>query len=670
MDALKSGAIFRLKNMAVVRSPPPIPSSKGADHSIAKTVQKDNSSVVENRAPDESAVIKRRFDEIYRSTPTPAAMLSRNYYWDQAPAQNTPTSSNSMQYAGTHYSGYRPVQSMLYCDSSSLQQSDAVSGSMNMPPPLLPATFTPSQFRSRSPALNTLQPLLEDSEPVKGEALRIMDSTPTSSTNTALADNIDYNESSTDLVDDDNDMQIAETNICDSRDHAKSRSVGTSSGGGGLSRSRGRLAGPNILMNLTSSKPTASSSSSSLLHGATITVAARSPPSSSSMSSLQNEASPKFARHNKRTENSPEAKLSFMSNMSQTKRRRSPAGRLLADDSVYLLSEEPVFSSVSEKGIADRQRYGSLTLVPMSSLLSGSAFNDYSSDDSSSNSSDSDNSRREKSAVALKLPSRDTRLRIAKSNVTGSIGRLQKMSDIIAKSRSPAHCEKLSSDSEKSEYDLSEYHFKASSSSCTDSTPHTERMGTEEKEVAADNESTDVSRILEEKRIESLVEDRIIIHTSAIDAFNTASSDSLNTSPLSHPILRSAIEPEGVLINTVLTSSGTGQAELKPKRTISRSRAAGIEESEVTGVTDNVAIKNGAETRRATRTSTVGADKNGQVVRSSVSIASTSSSSGVHSNSRFGSSSTNGSSSETVTQREWLAEEVGIPFIYSILLLK
>ena len=713
MDALKSGAIFRLKNMAVVRSPPPIPSSKGADHSIAKTVQKDDSNVVANRATDESAVIKRRFDEIYRSTPTPAAMLNRNYYWDQAPTQNTPTSSSSMQYAGTHYSAYRPAPSMPYSDSSILQQSNPVSGSMNMPPPLLPPTFTPSQFHSKSPELTALQPLAEDIGSMEAETLRTSDSTVTISGKTAAANNIDHDESGIYVVEDDNEMQTAETNISDSRDPAKSCSVGTNPGNEGLSKSRGRLAKPNILMNLTSSKPTLLSSSSSLLRGEMITVAAKSPSSSSSISTLQNKASTKLSRTEDRKGKSPEAKLSFMSNMSQTKRRRSPAKELLADNSIYSYSEPTTLNSASKKLMDDRQRFGSLTLIPMSSLLSGSTFDDYSSDDSNSSSSDSD-SRVEKSAVVLGSPSRDTRSNTVKSNVRGSIGRLRKMSDVLAKSQSLSRRSKLNSDSDKSEDDLKEYYSKGStstSSTCKDSasvlsesenldknntatrsyekgngvklslipknsilsefskfptmakerydTSELESMGIAEKDAAADDKSTDVSGISEEKSVESLVVDV------------RPPSNSLNILQLSDPVFESILEPVDVLINTVLTS-GTGQAELKPKKSISRSRVkSNFDVSEVTGLTDSALITSGVETRKTTRASTVGTGNYVQLVRSSESVTSTStsSSSGVHSSSRFRLSSTNSSGSEIADQREWTAEEVGISLTYLILLL-
>ena len=695
--------------MAVVRSPPPIPSSKGADHSIAKTVQKDDSNVVANRASDESAVIKRRFDEIYRSTPTPAAMLNRNYYWDQAPTQNTPTSSSSMQYAGTHYSAYRPAPSMPYSDSSILQQSNAVSGSMNMPPPLLPPTFTPSQFHSKSPELTALQPLADDIGSMEAETLRTSDSTVTISGKTAAANNIDHDESGIYVVEDDNEMQTAETNISDSRDPAKSCSVGTNPGNEGLSKSRGRLAKPNILMNLTSSKPTLLSSSSSLLRGEMITVAAKSPSSSSSISTLQKKASAKLSRAEDRKGKSPEAKLSFMSNMSQTKRRRSPAKELLADNSIYSYSAEKTLNSVSKKLKADRQRFGSLTLIPMSSLLSGSTFDDYSSDDSNSSSSDSD-SRVEKSAVVLESPSRDSRFNTVKSNVAGSIGRLRKMSDVLTKSQRLTR----SSDSDKSEDDLKEYYPKGStstSSTCKDSadvlsesenlvmnntatrssekgngvklslipksstlseltksptlpeerydTSELDRMGIAEKDAAADDRSTDVSGISEEKSVDSLV-------VNIRDVLNRPPSKSLNILQPSDPIFESIIEPVDVLINTVLTSS-TGQAELKPKKSISHSRVkSNFDVSEVIGLTNNALITSGVETRRTTRTSTVGTGKNVQLIRSSESVTSTStsSSSGVHSSSRFRSSSINNSGSEIADQREWTAEEVVISITY------
>ena len=421
----------------------------------------------------------------------------------------------------------------------------------------------------------------------------------------------------------------------------------------------------------------------------------------------------KLSRAEDRKGKSPEAKLSFMSNMSQTKRRRSPAKELLADNSIYSYSAEKTLNSVSKKLKADRQRFGSLTLIPMSSLLSGSTFDYYSSDDSNSSSSDSD-SRVEKSAVVLESPSRDSRFNTVKSNVAGSIGRLRKMSDVLTKSQRLTRSSKLSSDSDKSEDDLKEYYSKGStstSSTCKDSadvlsesenlvmnntatrssekgngvklslipksstlseltksptlpeerydTSELDRMGIAEKDAAADDRSTDVSGISEEKSVDSLV-------VNIRDVLNRPPSKSLNILQPSDPIFESIIEPVDVLINTVLTSS-TGQAELKPKKSISHSRVkSNFDVSEVIGLTNNALITSGVETRRTTRTSTVGTGKNVQLIRSSESVTSTStsSSSGVHSSSRFRSSSINNSGSEIADQREWTAEEVVISITY------
>ena len=482
MDALKSGAIFRLKNMAVVRSPPVIPSGKGLDHSVAKAVPKDDGDIVTNRVPDEAAVIKRRFDEIYRSTPTPAAMLKRSYYWDQVnilpgnaiPALDAPSSTNSMSYSGMDYSANRPMSSRNHQYDQIHSEYSAPSGPLDMSPPLFPLTSKPSQLRSESPTTTVLELLIDESEKAETDGFRTAD-TPTAImalSDTVTTDDINYNETTTGSIFDDKYMLITEDAINNGMESSKSCSVSSNSGNNSRLKSRGRLAGPNVLMNLTSTKSILLSSSALSPLGETMVEIVKNPLSSSTENTSKSSAALKSTGPGLKVKSSPKASLSFMSNMSQTKRHQSPSGKLLARTSASSHNEGSGASSVSKKGFVDRQRFGSLTLIPMSSLLSGSALSDYSSDDSSKSSSDNDSdiSRKRGSKIILKS-SVESNMSSShmESNGTSTIGRLRKMSDVLAVSSRIADATNLSSGSEELFDDFANPTNSASSSSSSSS---------------------------------------------------------------------------------------------------------------------------------------------------------------------------------------------------------
>lgn len=81
MDSENSGAIFRLKNLALVRSPHvvPAPVTKETDSRLSSTKMKSVTS-------EQSAAINAIFDQIYRATPLPTTMLQNSNYnssfWD------------------------------------------------------------------------------------------------------------------------------------------------------------------------------------------------------------------------------------------------------------------------------------------------------------------------------------------------------------------------------------------------------------------------------------------------------------------------------------------------------------------------------------------------------------------------------------------------------------
>ena len=225
------------------------------------------------------------------------------------------------------------------------------------------------------------------------------------------------------------------------------------SGGNSRIKSRGSMAGTNSLMNLTTSKITAlqPSSSPAISRGAAVAVkailansnlvksvsesaaatrsaekrrtstAASSSSSSSSskkkipISSSDSDSDSRSSSGDDSDKSEPEetgreakgskgvakdASLSFMAGMTQTKARRSPSGKLLSESSSsHTDGPDPVASTTYRGGIRDRQRFGSLTLIPMSTLLSGADSKGW-NDESSSSDTDYSWKKRKKSPLS------------------------------------------------------------------------------------------------------------------------------------------------------------------------------------------------------------------------------------------------------------------------------
>ena len=84
MDSENSGAIFRIKNLALVRSPFLAVANKEGNSRSATKPQRDEIGPVSSQA----AAVNQMFDEIYRATPMPSVILQQSNYnskfWDQA----------------------------------------------------------------------------------------------------------------------------------------------------------------------------------------------------------------------------------------------------------------------------------------------------------------------------------------------------------------------------------------------------------------------------------------------------------------------------------------------------------------------------------------------------------------------------------------------------------
>ena len=84
MDSENSGAIFRIKNLAIVRSPFLAVANKEGNSRSATKPQRDEVGPVLSQA----AAVNQMFDEIYRATPMPSVILQQSNYnskfWDQA----------------------------------------------------------------------------------------------------------------------------------------------------------------------------------------------------------------------------------------------------------------------------------------------------------------------------------------------------------------------------------------------------------------------------------------------------------------------------------------------------------------------------------------------------------------------------------------------------------
>jgi hypothetical protein len=97
MDSENSGAIFRLKNLALVRSP--FVAAANREGSNRSTTKPQNDAA--GPASFDVAAVNKMFDEIYRATPIPSVILQQNNYnsnyWDQGHnfTPGSPATANS-----------------------------------------------------------------------------------------------------------------------------------------------------------------------------------------------------------------------------------------------------------------------------------------------------------------------------------------------------------------------------------------------------------------------------------------------------------------------------------------------------------------------------------------------------------------------------------------------
>lgn len=131
MDSENSGAIFRLKNIALVRSSPVVPQTNSIDSRQSSAKKKPVIS-------DQSATINSIFDQIYRATPLPSAILQNSNYntsfWDNGfqfasdrpntlPIYGIPQKMPSSLSGGVSQSLYEKNQQLHLHDIQSRQQN-------------------------------------------------------------------------------------------------------------------------------------------------------------------------------------------------------------------------------------------------------------------------------------------------------------------------------------------------------------------------------------------------------------------------------------------------------------------------------------------------------------------------------------------------------------------
>ena len=113
MDSENSGAIFRIKNLAVVRSPLFAVANKVGNSRSATKPQRDEVGPVSSQA----AAVNQMFDEIYRATPMPSVILQQSNYnskfWDQAYS-----STQGFPIPGTYSGSIASTTSMHHSSSS------------------------------------------------------------------------------------------------------------------------------------------------------------------------------------------------------------------------------------------------------------------------------------------------------------------------------------------------------------------------------------------------------------------------------------------------------------------------------------------------------------------------------------------------------------------------
>ena len=148
MDSENSGAIFRLKNIALVRSSPVVPQTKVIDSKSSSVKKKPVVS-------DQSAAINSIFDQIYRATPLPSATILQNSnyntsFWDNglqfasdmpniSPIFGISQSLSSSQSGGISYPSYEKSQQLHLHDMQSRQQNQYHSANFSAPTMIPPS---------------------------------------------------------------------------------------------------------------------------------------------------------------------------------------------------------------------------------------------------------------------------------------------------------------------------------------------------------------------------------------------------------------------------------------------------------------------------------------------------------------------------------------------------
>lgn len=148
MDSENSGAIFRLKNIALVRSSPVVPQTKVIDSKLSSVKKKPVVS-------DQSAAINSIFDQIYRATPLPSATILQNSnyntsFWDNglqfasdmpniSPIYGISQSLSSSHSGGISYPSYEKSQQLHLHDMQSRQQNQYHSANFSAPTMIPPS---------------------------------------------------------------------------------------------------------------------------------------------------------------------------------------------------------------------------------------------------------------------------------------------------------------------------------------------------------------------------------------------------------------------------------------------------------------------------------------------------------------------------------------------------
>lgn len=133
MDPLKSGAIFHIKNIAAIRSPAANAPVSNVPASTASISDRNASHTSPSLEDEQAKIIKQRFDQIYRATPVPTAILGGH--------MAAPLGAQSMH---LHHSP-RHVASTLVAQSMHLHPS----------PPVAPLSYQMSPYMAMGPPIGS-----------------------------------------------------------------------------------------------------------------------------------------------------------------------------------------------------------------------------------------------------------------------------------------------------------------------------------------------------------------------------------------------------------------------------------------------------------------------------------------------------------------------------------